>query len=72
VRKVKRANRKTIEAVNHNHVMNMNCENMGEGEQSLKRQRMEVMWRDEEGDVVEVETDPILNYEVGLQSSSAK
>ncbi|CAN6236094.1 unnamed protein product [Urochloa humidicola] len=66
VRKVKRANQQVVEAVNHNLVKKRGCEALGEGDQGLKRQKMEVMWRDEEGEVVEVETDLNVENEAGL------
>lgn len=65
MRKVKKGNQRISELANQSLVRKRSCEDSG-GEQDSKRYKGGVMWRDDEGDVVEVETDLIIDEEAGL------
>lgn len=69
VKKEKRTDQKIVETINHNFVKKRSCDEMEKENQMTKRQRLEVMWRDEEGDVVQVESDLNLD-EAGLPEQS--
>lgn len=64
IKKVKKANLEA-EDIKNSLLKKRTCDGLEEGILGTKRQKMEIVWRDEEGDVVVAETDLILD-EAGL------